>query len=254
MHTGNAAVAREHGVPGLDGVLREAGTVALEQFPEVVHEHLSNRRAVVEQPSLCGDEDPLTALSCAATATAIASDRRDTSSVSVEPERGDGRDVCLREERLQEVRVTFDAVKVIHALITPSGCATIALVQAARRSFADRPRGSRASRLAAVSARSSVAASVTPPPPDRSQNLAFVGERSDPRGAVDEHDAYVQRTEEVTSSSRVKPGVTTLPASIARIETFSRNCGMTGGCLAGRSVSLVLEARRFPGSRRASAD
>jgi hypothetical protein len=87
---------------------------------EVVHEHLSNRLAVVEQSSLCGDEDQLDGLEL----------RRDSDGhrvgvdaiglpVTVEPERRDDRDDALRQQRLQELGIdAFDAagVEVIHAL------------------------------------------------------------------------------------------------------------------------------------------
>ena len=75
----------------------------------------------------------------------------------------------------------------------------ITLVLAARRSLADSPsRISWVSRLAAVSASLSVAASVTPVP-SRSEalTLLLVGERLDlRRRAVHEHDADVQRPQQ----------------------------------------------------------
>ena len=74
----------------------------------------------------------------------------------------------------------------------------MALVQAARRSLADRPsRISCVSRLAAVSASLSVAASVTPRAVEVGRrDLLFLGQRLDlRRRAVDQHDADVQRAQ-----------------------------------------------------------
>ena len=75
----------------------------------------------------------------------------------------------------------------------------ITLVLAARRSLADSPsRISWVSRLAAVSARSSVAASVTPVP-SRSDAVDAAARRRAPdlrRGAVHQHDADVQRPQQ----------------------------------------------------------
>ena len=80
----------------------------------------------------------------------------------------------------------------------PSGWAMMALVQAARRSLAERPsRISWVRRLAAVRASLSVASSVTPVP-SRLEGVTplFVGQRLDLRGgAVDEHHADVQRAQ-----------------------------------------------------------
>ena len=81
----------------------------------------------------------------------------------------------------------------------PTGCATITFALAARRSLAERPsRISWVSRLAAVRARSSVAASVTPVP-SKSEAVTWrlFSERLDlRRRAVDEHDPDVQRPEQ----------------------------------------------------------
>ena len=81
----------------------------------------------------------------------------------------------------------------------PTGWAVITLALAARRSLADRPsRISCVSRVAAVIARSSVAASVTPVPSRfEAATSTLVGERLDlPGGAVHEHDADVQRPQQ----------------------------------------------------------
>ena len=129
----------------------------------------------------------------------------------------------------------------------------ITFVQAARRSLADRPsRISCVSRLAAVSARSSVAASVTPAPSKSDGlTLALFGERPDlRRRAVDQHDADVQRPEQRHVEQQRREVVVGDDVAVDREdEVFSRNCGMY--CrMPRRSVSFTCSARRGTSSDR----
>ena len=129
----------------------------------------------------------------------------------------------------------------------PIGCAMMAFVLAARRSLAERPsRISCVSRLAAVSASWSVAASVMPVP-SRLEGWTFCSSAS----ALICADApwtsttrmFSERNTATSSSSVAKFSSVTIAPSIARMNVFSRNCGMY--CrMPRRSVGFTF-TRRF---------
>src|ERR1035437_2420926 len=133
----------------------------------------------------------------------------------------------------------------------PTGWATITFGQAARRSLAERPsRISWVSRLAAVRARSRVAASVTPAP-SRSEALTCWPSASDLICAdapwTSTTRMFNDQRRATSSISVAKLSSVTMAPSIARMNVFSRNWGMY--CrMPRRSVSFtgqLLAAKLF---------
>ena len=233
---GTPPLQASSGVPRLrQHVRREAGTVALEQLTEFVHEHLPNRLAAVDQPSLRGDENQLDGFQLLRDR-----DRHRVGvdaiglPVTVEPERRDDRDDALRQQRLQELGI--DALdlageEMIHALDHADGMRDDHVraggAQVVGRQTLENLVGQAVGgRQRQVERRCIGDAG---PFEIGGQNLTFVGERSDLlRGAMHEHDTDVQRAEErdVEQQRRDRLSSTTIPASIARMKIFSRNCGM----------------------------
>ena len=112
----------------------------------------------------------------------------------------------------------------------PNGCAMMALVQAARRSFVERPsRISWVSRLAASMATCNVAASVMPAPSVLDGVTSCFS-----ASALIWADApctsttrmFSERNTATSSSNMAKFSSVTIAPSTARTKVFSRNCGM----------------------------
>ena len=257
VHARNAGVARGGRVLRLRQHLgREAGGVLLDELVQLRHQHLADDLAAVDQAILRRDEDQLDGLQLlghrhgdAVGVHAIGL------AVAVEAERRDDRHDPLREQRLQQLGI--DALdlageQMVHALEDAHGMGDDHVraggAQVVRRepfeNLVGQPggRGERQVERRRVGDAGAVEI--------RGRDMALVGERRICSAApcTSTTRMFSDQSSATSSSSVAKLSSVTMPPSIARMNVFSRNCGMY--CrMPRRSVSFISR-RQFCRNQR----